>query len=270
MSHSRVLLDGLNKGERQMKLKGKVALVTGGGTGMGRAMSLKFASVGAGVAVNYSKSQQEAEQVAEAARQLGAPAVAIQADVSRDQDARRLVEEAVAQLGRLDILVNNAGWTRPVPHRELERLTEDVLERTWSVNVKGPLYCARAAIPHLLKAGGGAIINVTSIAAFQGAGSSIIYCASKAALAAITKSLARAFAKDNVRVNAIAPGFVDTGFVDWPKGVLEKNVQVSPMGRIPTVDDIANAALFLAGDATGITAQTIFVDCGVTTLQPVV
>jgi len=86
----------------------------------------------------------------------------------------------------------------------------------------------------------------------------------------ITRSLARAFAKDNILVNAIAPGFVDTHFVDWPREAMEKNVKVSPMGRIPTVDDIANAALFLASDATGITAHTIFVDCGVTALQPVV
>jgi 3-oxoacyl-[acyl-carrier protein] reductase len=253
-----------------MKLKGKVVLVTGGGTGMGRAMCLKFASEGAGVAVNYSKSKKEAEAVAEAARQLGAATLAIQADVAQDREARRLVEETVAKLGRLDILVNNAGWTRRVNHRELEGLTEEVLERTWAINVKGPLYCIRAAIPHMLKVGGGAIVNVTSIAAFQGAGSSVIYCASKAALGTITKSLARAYGKDNIRVNAIAPGFVNTGFVDWPPEVLEKNIKVSPMGRIPTVDDVANAALFLACDATGITAQTIFVDCGVTILQPVV
>jgi 3-oxoacyl-[acyl-carrier protein] reductase len=253
-----------------MKLKGKVALVTGGGTGMGRAMCLKFAAEGAGVAVNYSKSQKQAEEVAEAGRRLSGAAIAVQGDVARDQEARRLVEETVAKLGRLDILVNNAGFTRRVNHRELEGLTEEVLERTWAVNVKGPLYCIRAAIPHMLKAGGGAIVNITSIAAFQGAGSSIVYCASKAALGTITKSLARAYAKDNIRVNAIAPGFVNTGFVDWPPEVLEKNVKVSPMGRIPTVDDIANAALFLACDATGITAHTILVDCGVTVLQPVV
>ncbi|MFQ5830702.1 MAG: SDR family NAD(P)-dependent oxidoreductase [Candidatus Methylomirabilia bacterium] len=126
--------------------------------------------------------------------------------------------------------------------------------RTWAVNVKGPLYCARAAIPHMLKAGEGAIINVASTAAFEGAGSSVIYCSSKAALVTTTKSRARAFAKNNVRVNAIAPGFVD-----WPGDVMKKNARVSPTGRIPTVDDIANAALCLASDATGITAHTIFV-----------
>lgn len=253
-----------------MRLKGKVALVTGGGTGMGRAICLKLASEGGDVIVNYSKSRTQAEEVAGSAQQLGVRAVAVRADVSQDREARRLVDETVAKLGRLDILMNCAGWTRRVTHRELEGLTEEILERTWAVNTKGPLYLCRAAIPHMLKQGGGRIVNITSIAAFQGAGSSVIYCASKAALAAVTKSLARAFAKDNILVNAIAPGFVDTGFVDWPREVMEKNIAISPMGRIPTVDDIANAALFLACDATGITAQTIFVDCGVTALQPVV
>jgi len=253
-----------------MKLKGKVALVTGGGTGMGRAISLKFASEGCDIVINYSRRAKEAEETAEAARKLGVRAFAVKADVSQDAEARRLVEETVAKLGRLDILANNAGWTKYVPHRTLEKLTEEVLERTWGVNVKGPLYVSRAAIPHMLKVGGGAIINTTSVAAFQGAGSSVIYAASKAALGTITKSLARAFAKDNIRVNAIAPGFLDTKFVDWPPEVMEKNIRISPMGRIPTVEDVANTALYLACDATGVTAQTIFVDCGVTALQPVV
>jgi 3-oxoacyl-[acyl-carrier protein] reductase len=253
-----------------MKLKDRVALVTGGGTGMGRAISLKFASEGADLAINYSKRAKEAEETAQAAMRLGVRAFAIQADVSQDKEARRLVLETVGRLGRLDVLVNNAGWSQVVPHRDLEKLTEEILERTWAVNTKGPLYLCRAAIPHMLKVGGGAIVNITSVAAFQGAGSSVIYGASKAALGAITKSLARAFAKDKIRVNAIAPGFVDTNFVDWPPEVAEKNVKASPMGRIPTVDDVANAALYLACDATGVTAQTVFIDCGVTVLQPVV
>jgi 3-oxoacyl-[acyl-carrier protein] reductase len=122
----------------------------------------------------------------------------------------------------------------------------------------------------MLRQGGGRIVNTTSIAAYQGAGSSVIYCAAKAGLAAITKSLARAFARDNILVNAIAPGFVDTHFVDWPAEAMEKQARINPMGRIPTVDDIASAALFLACDATGITAHTILVDGGVTVLQPVV
>jgi 3-oxoacyl-[acyl-carrier protein] reductase len=253
-----------------MKLKGKVALITGGGTGMGRAIALKLASEGADVAINYSRRSEEAEKTGTEARDLGVQAVVIRADVSKDAEARKLVAETVAKLGRLDILVNNAGWSKYVPHRELEQLTEDILERTWAVNVKGPIYVTRAAVPHMLKAGGGAIVNTTSISIYQGAGSSIIYGASKAALGTITKSLARAFAKDNIRVNAIAPGLLDTGFVDWPREAFEKGARVSPMGRIPTVDDVANAALYLACDATGVTAHTLIVDCGVTVLQPAV
>jgi len=252
-----------------VKLTKKAALVTGGGTGMGRAITLKFAAEGANVTINYSRRAKEAEETIEAARQLGVRAFAMKADVSVEAEAIHLVEETVKQFGRLDVLVNNAGWSTVVPHRKLEGLTEEILERTWRTNVKGPIYVTRAAIPHMLKAGGGSIVNTTSVAAFQGAGSSIIYGASKAALGAITKSLARAFGKDNIRVNAIAPGFVDTGFVDWPTGAKEKAVAGSPMGRIPTVDDAANAVLYLACDATGVTAQTIFIDCGVTALLPV-
>jgi 3-oxoacyl-[acyl-carrier protein] reductase len=253
-----------------VKLTGKAALVTGGGTGMGRAITLKLAAEGANVAINYSRRAKEADETIEAARRLGVRAFAMKADVSVEAEAIHLVEETVKQFGRLDVLVNNAGWSTVVPHRRLEGLTEEILERTWRTNVKGPIYIIRAAIPHMLKGGGGSVVNTTSVAAFQGAGSSIIYGASKAALGAITKSLARAFGRDNIRVNAIAPGFVDTGFVDWPSGVKEKAIAGSPMGRIPTVDDAANAALYLACDATGVTAQTILIDCGVTALLPIV
>ena len=251
-----------------MKLKGKVALITGGGTGIGRAISLKFASEGADVAINYSRRAPAAEETAKTARKLGVRAIAVSADVTRDAEARRLVEETTAALGRLDILVNNAGWTQIVPHRELEDLTEDILERTWAVNVKAPLYVTRAAIPHILAAGGGSVVNITSVAIYHGAASSIIYAASKAALNTITKSLARAFARDNIRVNAVAPGQVETGFTARPREVFEKGARQSPMGRIPTVDDVANAVFYLACEATGVTAHTLMVDCGVTALQP--
>ncbi len=253
-----------------MRLAGKAALITGGGTGMGRAISLRFAGEGADLVVNYSKRAKEAEEVAEAARKLGVRAFAVRADVSKDAEARRLVAETVEKLGRIDILVNNAGWSTIVPHRDLEGLTEEILEKTWAVNTKGPFYLSRAAIPEMLKQGGGRIVNTTSVSAFQGAGSSIIYGASKAALTAITKSLARVFARDNILVNAVAPGFVDTGFAGLTSELMEKLGKVTPMGRLPTVEEVANAALFLAADATGITAQTIFVDCGVTVLQPTV
>lgn len=250
-----------------MKLKDRVAVVTGGGTGIGRGISEGFAHEGAAVVVNYSKSKKSAEDVVGSIDRAGGQAVAIQADVSQDAEARRLIEEAVSRFGRLDVLVNNAGWTRHVPHHQLEELSEEILERTWAINVKAAIYCIRAAVPHLRAGGGGSVINTTSIAAFNALGSSIIYCASKAALASITKSLARALAPE-IRVNAIAPGFVDTGFVNWSPEVRERLKEMTRLGQPITPADIADAALYLTIEARATTGQTIMVDGGVGALGP--
>jgi len=250
-----------------MKFKNKVVLVTGGSTGLGRAMCLHFAREGAAVIVNYSKSKERAQEVVDRIGAMGGQAADIQADVSRDSQARQLIEKAVARFGRLDILINNAAWTRFIPHKELEELSEDVLENTWSVIVKAPVYCTRAAVPHLRKNGAGSVINITSSAAYTAMGSSVIYCAAKAALASITKSLARALAPE-IRVNAIAPGFVDTGFVNWSPEVLEHLKRKTRLGRPVVAEDIADAAVFLAADANASTGQTILVDGGVVALGP--
>ena len=250
-----------------MKFKDKVVLVTGGATGLGRAMCLQFAGEGAAVIVNYSKSEERAQEVVDRIDAMGGQAAAIQADVSHDNQARQLIEKTVARFGRLDILINNAGWTRFIPHNELEELSEDVLENTWSVIVKAPIYCTRAAVPHLKENGAGAVINITSAAAYTAMGSSVIYCAAKAALASITKSLARALAPE-IRVNAIAPGFVDTGFVNWSPEVLEHLKRKTRLGRAVVSEDIADAAVYLAADANASTGQTILVDGGVVALGP--
>jgi len=250
-----------------VKFKDKVVLVTGGGTGIGRAMCLQFAREGAAVIVNYSKSKERAQEVVDRIGAMGGQAVDIQADVSRDSQARQSIEKAVARFGRLDILINNAAWTRFIPHKELEELSEDVLENTWSVIVKAPIYCTRAAVPHLKENGAGSVINITSSAAYTAMGSSVIYCAAKAALASITKSLARALAP-KIRVNAIAPGFVDTGFVNWSPEVLEHLKKKTRLGRPVIAEDIADAAVFLAADANASTGQTILVDGGVVALGP--
>jgi len=250
-----------------MKFKNNVVLVTGGGTGLGRAMGLQFAREGAAVIVNYSKSKERAKEVVDRTEAEGGQAAAIQADVSRNSQARQLIEKAVARFGRLDILINNAGWTRFIPHNELEKLSEEVLENTWAVIVKAPIYCTRAAVLHLRKNGAGSVINITSSAAYTGMGSSVIYCAAKAALASITKSLARALAPE-IRVNAIAPGFVDTGFANWSPEVLEHLKRKTRLGRAVVAEDIAEAAVYLAADAQSTTGQTILVDGGVVALGP--
>jgi len=250
-----------------MKLRDKVVVVTGGGTGIGRGMCIRFAGEGALVVVNYSKSNAKAKDVVEEIIRRGGHAIEIQADVSQDREARHLIERAVAHFGRLDVLINNAAWTRYVPHQNLEDLSEEILDTTWSVIVKGSIYCIRAAVPHLRAREGGSIINITSNAGFTAAGSTIIYGASKAALTFITKALARALAPD-IRVNAIAPGFVDTGFVNWTPEVLENLKKQSRLERSIVPENIADAAVFLASDAIATTGQTILVDGGVAALGP--
>jgi 3-oxoacyl-[acyl-carrier protein] reductase len=250
-----------------VRLEGQVALVTGGGTGIGRAISLAFAREGGRVGVNYSKSRDKAQATVDKILGSGGHAIAVQGDVSREADARRLVESVVGEWGRLDILVNNAGWTRRTPHADLEALTDDIWHKTLGVNLLGAWYCARHAIPRMQQQGRGVIINVTSVAAFHGMGSSMAYCASKAGLTALTKSMARAFGPA-IRVNALAPGLVDTGFVDWPPGVLEEGRKAVSTPDLPQVEDLAEAALFLAADAKATTGSTIFVDGGVVPLGP--
>jgi 3-oxoacyl-[acyl-carrier protein] reductase len=244
-----------------MKFKDKAVVVTGGATGIGRAMCLRFAGEGAAVVVNYSKSEAPAEKVVLEIERTGGRAMAVQADVSDDRQARRLIAAAVDRYGRLDLLINNAGWTRFIPHHDLESLTDEVLENTWGVIVKGSIQCIRAAVPHLKATGDAAIINTTSIAAYTAQGSSLIYVAAKAALAGITKALARALAPE-IRVNAIAPGFVDTGFVNWTPEVLAGLQKPTRLGNRITPEDVANAAVYLAADAKSTTGQTILVDGG--------
>ena len=250
-----------------MKLKDKVAVVTGGGTGIGRGICLRFAQEGAAVVVNYAKSKKQAKKVVSEIENLGGQAAGIQADVSKDLEARQLIDKAVSHFDRLDVLVNNAAWTRYVPHLNLEDLTEEILDNTWSVIVKGSIYCTRAAVPHLRANGGGSVINITSNAGFSARGSTIVYGASKAAMTFITKALARALAPD-IRVNAIAPGFVDTGFVNWTPEVLDQLKRQTHLGQPILPENIGDAAVFLASDAVATTGQTILVDGGVAALGP--
>ena len=250
-----------------MRLKGQVALVTGGGTGIGRGISLAFAREGASVVVNYQKSKEKAEETVRRIRQGGGRAVAFQADVRREADCKRLVDETVRESGRLDVLVNNAGWTTPVPHGDLEALTDEIWRKVLDTNVMGAWYCIKHAVPVMRTQGQGVIINITSVAAFSGKGSSMAYAASKAALGSLTRSLARALGPA-IRVNAIAPGLVDTGFVGWPPSVFEAGRHEIATPELPTPEDCGEAALFLAAEGRATTGTTIFVDGGIIALQP--
>ena len=246
-----------------MKLKDKVALVTGGGTGMGRAISLLFAQEGAAIAVNYSRSESDANETVSEIKKLGVSAIAVKADVSVDAEVRAMVDKVVKELGGLDILINNAGATRFVDHADLDGLTDEDWDSALGVNVKGTFFCCRAAAPHLMKSGNGVIINNSSIAGLDGSGSSIAYSASKAGTISITKSLAKSLAP-KIRVNAIAPGFIDTRWTEAWADFRKSHEDATPLKRIGYPKDIAEVALFLTADSGFVTGQTIVVDGGKT------
>jgi 3-oxoacyl-[acyl-carrier protein] reductase len=234
---------------------------------MGRAIAELFSAEGAKVLVNFRASQKEAEDVVRAIESQGGEALAWQADVAVDAEVRAMMKAVEERWGRLDVLVNNAGWSKVTPHHQLEDLNDEIWDRTLNANLRGAFYASRAAVPLIRKSGGGSIINNTSASAWHAAGSSIVYSASKAALVNMTKSLARALAPD-IRVNAVAPGLVRTRFAGWPASTFEQGLRMAPLGRLTTAEEVAAVVLFLATDATAITAETILVDGGRTQLGP--
>ncbi len=240
------------------KLSDRVALVTGGGTGIGLAISLALAEHGADVAVNYNRSRPEAEAAAEAIRKRGRRALAVQADVSHEHEAEEMVARVVRDLGRLDILVNNAGTTTFVDHANLDALTSEIWDRIFAVNIKGAFFCTRAAVRVMRE---GRIINIGSVAGLTGAGSSIAYAASKAAIHTMTKSLARVLAP-RITVNSIAPGLIETRWQVGHETENARRAQAFPVKRIGRPEDIAHVAVSLATADNFLTGQVIVVDGG--------
>jgi 3-oxoacyl-[acyl-carrier protein] reductase len=240
---------------------GKVALVTGGGTGVGRSVVLQLAARGFDVAINYSRSQGDAEATAAEAREQGRRAIAVACDVSDDGQVREMIAACRREFGRLDVLVNNAGMTHFVPHTDLEALTEAMWDRILAVNLKGPYFACRAAIPLMRESGGGSIINVASVAGLAGTGSSIAYAASKGGLITMTRSLARAFAPD-IRVNAVCPGVILSRWLEDHQDMIDAAIKITPLRRASTTDDIADVITFLACDAGMMTGQALVVDGG--------
>lgn len=252
-----------------MNLEGRAALVTGSGTGIGRAIVERFAREGVKVAVNYRRSRQAAERLVSQIRSAGGTAISIQADVSKDAEARGMIAQVEREFGRLDSLVNNAGWSTRVPHRNLDELTDDIWDKTFEINLRGVFYCIRAAVPLLRKQPGASIVNVASVAGSTGVGSSIAYAAAKAGVLTMTKSLARALAPE-IRVNAISPGLIRTQFAGRPDSdsAFTAEEGATPLKRLATVAECAEVAFFLASAATACTGQTILVDGGLYALGP--
>lgn len=242
-----------------------VALVTGSATGVGRACVLQLAKLGYDIVVNYSRSKEDAEKTAADVKQLGVDVLLVCCDVSDDGAVRDMIGQVKQDYGRLDVLVNNAAVTNFVPAADLEGLTEPMWDRMLAVNLKGAFFVTRAAA-ELLRAGdGGSVVNVSSVAGITGAGSSIAYCATKAGLNTMTKSLARVLAP-KVRVNAVCPGPIDSrwireGIPDWN---LDDLVADYPIPKASQPDDIADAVLFFAVTSQMATGQLLSVDGGQT------
>jgi 3-oxoacyl-[acyl-carrier protein] reductase len=192
-----------------MRLQGAIALVTGGGTGLGRAITLALAREGVRVAVNYSRSESDARATVAEVEQMAGQAVAVRADVSDEADVRAMVAQVVERFGRLDVLVNNAGVTRYIPLKDVDAVRAEDFDRILAVNVKGAFLCAQAAAPYLRRDGNGKIVNVASTAGLAPEGSSVPYIVSKAGLIMLTTCLAKALAPD-IQVNAVAPGYLET------------------------------------------------------------
>ena len=248
-------------------LDGRVALVTGAGRGIGRAIAVGLAEAGADLVV-ASRTPADLEEVAAAARALGRRALVAPADVADEQSVANLVRRALDAYGRLDVLVNSAGIS-PY-YQRAEQMSAAEWDTVLGVNLRGAFLCATAAGRAMIEQGGGSIVSVASIGARVALPRLVAYCASKGGVDQLTKVLAVEWARHNVRVNAIAPGYVETemtrGLRENPK-LQQMLLEQTPMRRLARPEEIVGAALFLASDASSyVTGQTIFVDGGWTAI----
>jgi 3-oxoacyl-[acyl-carrier protein] reductase len=227
-------------------LVGRVAFITGAGSGIGRAISMRFAEEGAAVAA-VDLNERAASETADAVRRLGGRAEALRADVANAADVEAAAHRAQAALGRLDILVNNAGVTRDATIR---KMTDEDWDVVIAVHLRGTFLCTRAVVPRIREGGrGGAVVNMSSISGKMGNFGQANYAAAKAGIVALTKVTAREYARYGIRANAIQPGLIDTPMARaLGDDLLKQRVADTPLGRIGRPDEVANVALFLASD----------------------
>jgi 3-oxoacyl-[acyl-carrier protein] reductase len=244
-----------------MNYKNKTVIITGASRGIGRAIALAYASQNANVVVNYARSQEQADALVEEIKSMGAKAIAVQADVSDFNQSKQLVDQAIEVFGKVDILINNSGITKD---QLMLRMSEEDFDRVIDVNLKGTWNMCRHLTRHFLKNREGSIINISSVVGLIGNPGQVNYVASKAGIIGMTKSLSKEFGSRGIRVNAIAPGFIETEMTDQlSDDVKEAYLKQIPLNRLGSPNDIANACLFLSSDlATYITGQVISVNGG--------
>ena len=243
-----------------MEIKGKVALITGGGTGVGKGVALRLAKEGTNICINYAHSEKEAYETKADVEALGVKCNVYKADVANDEEDKAMIAAILQDFGQLDILVNNAGRTHFVQHSDLDGMKSEYFDDIFALNVKGTFFMCRAAADALKKSHG-VIINITSIAGVTGLGSSIAYAASKAAEISITKSLARVLAPE-VRVIGVAPGIVLTRWVEGHADHIDKLAGETPLQKVAEPADIAQTVYALIAHADFVTGQNLIVDGG--------
>jgi len=246
-----------------MDVRGKTAIVTGSAVGVGRATALDLARRGANVVINYSRSEDDAKEAVRLVEAEGAKALLVRADVSDDAQVVDMVQRTVDAFGGVHILVNNAAMTHFVGFPDLDGMKSEYWDDIFAVNVKGAFFCARAAAKAMNASGGGAIVNIASVAGVRAIGSSIAYAASKAALINMTVALARVLGP-GIRVNAVGPGWIRTGMnpLDDPAQLTRLEPTI-PLRRVGLPEDVADVIAFLLSeDARYVSGQTLFVDGG--------
>jgi 3-oxoacyl-[acyl-carrier protein] reductase len=246
-----------------MKLKGKKTLVTGSSRSIGRAIALDFARNGADVIINYNKGLEDAKKVVKDIQKLGQRAYAIQADISNIKSVKRLLSESLEKMGCIDILINNAGVLYKSP---LIDIKVDEWDRVMDVNLKGPFLCSRLIVKHMIQNGGGNIVNISSIAAFNPDIYAGPYSVSKAALNMLTSLQALEWARYNIRVNAVCPGPIDTPMIQEAfktASLMRARIEGLPLKRLGKPEEIAKVVTFLVSDdASNITGEHVVVDGG--------
>lgn len=244
-----------------MLLDGRVAIITGGSRGIGRAIAIEMAKAGAKVLINYAGNAAAAQEVQDIIKTAGGEAVTFQANVADTEAVKNMVKAAIEAFGRVDILVNNAGITRDVP---LAMMKEEDFDAVIDTNLKGVYTCTKAVLKPMIKQRWGRIINMTSVVGVTGNAGQANYAAAKAGVIGLTKSTARELASRSITVNAVAPGYITTDMTAaMPEAAKAEMSKKIPLARLGTPEDVAAAVLYLASDAAGyVTGQTIHVDGG--------
>ncbi len=244
-----------------MVLKDSVAIVTGSGRGIGRAIALELALAGAKVVVNYAGRVDKAEETVELIREAGGECLAVQADVSQTADVDRLIKTTLDHFGKINILVNNAGITRD---SLLLRMKEADWDAVLATNLKGVFLCTKAVSKGMLKQRSGVIVNISSVVGLSGNAGQANYAAAKAGIIGFSKSIAKEFAARGIRVNAVAPGYISTDMTETlAEGLQTEVLRAIPLGRLGKPEDVAKVVRFLVSpEASYITGQTLCVDGG--------